>query len=63
LGVAVYPGQSRLIIVATYFPPGNTSDYLTNVVEMKDRMDNSSSSWGTKKLRTKLSFKGSERIV
>jgi len=62
--MAVHPGQNHLIIVATYSPPGNESDgYLKNVVAMKDRIEYPLGKWGTKKLRTKLSFKNSGRLV
>jgi len=52
LGVAVYPGNFNIIIIATYSPPGNDLDkYATNVA-INDRKDDSSSSWGIKKQRT-----------
>lgn len=53
IGMAVHPGKEQLIVVATYSPRGNTwDDYLTNVVTMKDRMEDLLSSWGSKKQRT-----------
>jgi len=62
--MAVFSEENQVTIVATYSPSGNKmNEYMTNVVAFADRRDDPLSSWGTKKRRTSLSFRDSERVV